>query len=301
MKILVTGGAGIIGSSLVEKLSADKDVEKVMVYDNLSSGNTDFFFQTKLDKSKIKFVEGDILETRKIKKLVKEADVVVHLAALDLRTQDNASAHLMEQVNHWGTAELTYALENSSVKKLVYLSSTEVYGYGAEVKTEDSPIDPSSAFGISKWRGEANILNLNKKMDTVILRPGIVAGLGSVKKIKGVANRFFFDAVVKNKVSIHGNGKQIRPYVSHDYLIDALLKSVKEDVKGLFNVTQANVSVLDLLDEMKKLVPDVEFIFTNHHLDLPSLSVESKRTDIFSAKSLHFGHVYEDMLKVISI
>lgn len=302
MKLLITGGAGILGSALVEKLSFRSDIESITVYDNLSAGNTDFFFHTKLNKSKVTFMEGDILETRKLVKLIKGMDTVVHLASLDVSSQDNASAHHMEQVNHWGTAELSYALENSSVKKVVFVSTTDVYGYSSEEKTETSEPAPVTAFAASKLRGEAHILRLSSRLNSVVLRTGTVAGLGNIKKIKGLANRFLIDAVTKNRLSIHGSGKQIRPIASLEYVVDCLEKSIQADFpSGIYNVVQANVQVLDLLEELKKLKPDLEFIFANHHLELPSVIVKTERGDQLSPATFNLGEVYASALGTLAI
>src|SRR5262245_4699722 len=111
MNVLVTGGAGYIGTELIEALSKRKEIDHVVVYDNLSRGNFNFFLGKSDFGNKIRFVQGDILDSRKIRKELKEVDVVYHLAAKVTTPFANIDSHFFEQINHWGTAELIYALE----------------------------------------------------------------------------------------------------------------------------------------------------------------------------------------------
>lgn len=298
MKLLVTGGAGIIGSALVQRLSTRAEISSITVYDNLSGDNSGFFFQAPLDKSKVRFVEGDILETRKIQKQVREADVVLHLASVDSSSQGNAAAHYMEQVNHWGTAELSYALENSAVKKVIFLSSASVYGYSDQVKFEKDTPEPSTVFAHSKQRGEAHISRLQSRTNSLIFRIGTVIGTGPVTRMKGVANTFLWDAVTKNRLTVNGNGKQTRPIASLTFVIDAIEKAILGNVdSGIYNLAQDNVQVLDLLEELKKIRPELEFIFNNHHLQLPSLNMATDFENIFPKPALNISEEYSQMLQ----
>lgn len=301
-KVLITGGAGYIGSALTEKLSHHPAIEKVVIYDNLFNGNKDFFYHTTPAKEKVQFIQGDILETRLIKKAVASVDIVLHLAAIDDAALDNRSAHHMEQVNHWGTAELTYAVEQVAISKLIFLSTSHVYGYSEEVKTEASELLPSTPWATSKARGEAHILRLQEKLNTVVLRIGSVAGWSPVKNFKGVANQFVQDAVTKNRLSIHGDGKQTRPVLHLAHLLAAIEKTVLENIpSGAYNLQQANPQILDLLEALKNIKPDLEFIFSNHHLHLPSVHVATKFNDLFSSAPLDLTAVYNEMLGKVQI
>ena len=302
LKILVTGGAGYVGAALVEQLGKLPSVAEIKVYDNLFLPTRDFFFNTFLNKEKVKFVEGDILDTRKLSQLVKSADVIIHLASVHSAGHDNATLHLLEQVNHWGTAELGYAAEGSGVKKILFLSTTEVYGRGETLKTEKSETNPASPFAHSKLRGEAHLLRLANDFTINVFRVGTVVGHSHVKSDKGVANAFFYDALIKKKVTIHGDGKQFRPFVSLRFLVSSLVKSVENEVSsGIYNLSQSNLQILDLLEEVKNVLPETEFIFTNHHLHLPSLLVSSDFSDLFPTQKMDMAHEYGEYLKQAKI
>src|SRR5687767_9681098 len=103
MKVLVTGGAGYIGTELTSALIARADVEQVIVYDNLSRPNYNFFLGLQFrNHHKISFVKGELLDSRALKKVLKDVDVVYHLAAKVTTPFANDEAHAYEQVNHWG-------------------------------------------------------------------------------------------------------------------------------------------------------------------------------------------------------
>src|SRR3954470_17662630 len=127
MRVLVTGGAGYIGTELAAQLVAKPEVEKVIIYDNLSRLNYNLFLGLRLRQhNKLSFVKGELLDSRALRKVLKDVDVVYHLAAKVTTPFANVDAHVYEQVNHWGTAELVYAIEESNVKRVIYASSTGV-------------------------------------------------------------------------------------------------------------------------------------------------------------------------------
>ena len=174
MRVLITGGAGYIGTALCQALLADPSIERVTIYDNLSRHNYNAFIGTlKLDH-RFHFIEGDILDSRNLRKAVRNADAIFHLAAKVTTPFADQDAHLFEQVNHWGTAEVTYAVEESDVQRLVYLSSVSVYGSGEERKALGVQLNPKTFYGISKMRGEEHVRRLEDKVKTHIVRCGNV-------------------------------------------------------------------------------------------------------------------------------
>ena len=154
MKILVTGGAGYIGTALVDALARREDVSEVVVYDNLSRSNPNLFISESMPSDSIRFIRGDILDTRRLARELEGVDLVYHLAARVSTPFADADFHGLDQVNHWGCAELSYLLETHPVGRVVYLSSTSVYGASEESVGLETPPQPRTAYGISKFRGE---------------------------------------------------------------------------------------------------------------------------------------------------
>ncbi len=276
MKVLVTGGAGYIGTELITLLIANSEVDKVIVYDNLSRPNFNMFLGLRLQKhQKISFVKGELLDTRALKKILKDVDVVYHLAAKVTTPFANADAHAYEQINHWGTAELVYAIEDSDVKRFIYTSSTGVYGSSKIPAHEDTPPDPQTFYAVSKLRGEEHVRRLIGKIDTYIMRCGNVYGYSKSMRFDAVINKFIFEANFNKLVTIQGDGKQSRTFIHIEMVAKALYNLLTADLPSdVYNVVDKNLKVIDILDVMKELIPELEFIFINQHLRLHELNVK---------------------------
>ncbi len=276
MVVLITGGAGYLGTVLTKNLVLEESVSKIIVYDNLSRLNYNLFLGEKLPQSdKIQFIQGDILDLRKLKKVLTGVDVVCHLAARVTTPFANIDSHFHEQVNHWGTAELVSAIEESNVKKFLYTSSTSVYGASDEMIDEKVYPSPKTYYGMSKHRGEEQAKRLLSKMPAYILRCANVYGYSRSMRFDAVINRFMFDAHFTKKISIHGNGKQHRAFISVQLLIKVLIHLItKGDVPtGVYNVVDKNMQILDVVDVLKEIYPELEFIFINQHLQLRQMLV----------------------------
>lgn len=276
MNILITGGAGYIGTSLIEALSSENDVDKILVYDNLSRGNYSLFLGNTFH-SKIEFVQGDILDNRSLKKAMEGVHVVYHLAAKVTTPFANLDPHVYEQVNHWGTSEVVTAVENTDVKQLIYLSSTSVYGASDNLVNEQTRTNPTTFYGTSKLRGEQHVNRLLDKGRAVIIRAGNVYGFSPSMRFDAVINRFAFEANFLKRISIHGSGKQSRAFVHINTLSkvfrDLLLNEVPS---GIYNLAQNNYSVLDLVDTFKELIPELEFIFVDQFLELRNFVLDTQ-------------------------
>jgi UDP-glucose 4-epimerase len=272
MNILITGGAGYIGSELLKSLVLLPEVEHITVYDNLSRENYQVFFSEtqKLNHSKVTFEFGDLLDSRKLRKVLKGIDVVYHAAAQVSTPFSQIDGHTFEQVNHWGTAELIYAIEETpTVKKVFYLSSCSVYGFGKNVVDESSPLNPRTVYGVSKMRGEEHVTRLSNKIQSYVLRIANVYGYSPSMRFDAVINKFMFEAHYKNRISVHGNGKQHRSFIHINKVVGALTDMLKANIpSGVYNLTDKNIEINDLVDQMKYLYPDLEFIFINQHLEL---------------------------------
>jgi UDP-glucose 4-epimerase len=272
MNILITGGAGYIGTELVRHLTSLPQVNHVLVYDNLSRSNYNLFIGHRMETDKVQFVLGDLLDSRKLRKVLKGIDVVFHLAAKVTTPFDNSDSHFFEQVNHWGTAELVYALEESDVKKLIFVSSAAVYGSSAEELDETAIPHPETFYGTSKLRGESHVKRLSESRNALILRCGNVYGYSPSMRFDSVVNRFMFDANFNNRISIHGNGRQHRSFIHIEKLVHALAQvALREVPSGTYNLTDKNIQLLDLVEVLREIFPSLEFLFINQHLSMQEM------------------------------
>ena len=156
MKIMITGGAGFIGSHIVDKLIAQNN--EVIVYDNLSSGKLEFI-KAHLNKENFKFIKADLLDFERLKREMKDVKVVYHIAANpDVRLgAKNTSVHLEQNV--LATYNVLEAMRANDVKDLIFTSTSTVYGEAEKIPTPESygPLIPISLYGASKLAAEALI------------------------------------------------------------------------------------------------------------------------------------------------
>ncbi|MCP4483776.1 MAG: SDR family oxidoreductase, partial [Flavobacteriaceae bacterium] len=224
MNILITGGAGYIGTELVYILEKEILIKSIVIYDDFSRNNYNLFLgRSKLNSSKVRFVKGTILDSRKLKTEIDKADVVYHLAAKVTTPFAEHNPHEFDQTNNWGTAELTYLIENSNVSKFIYSSSVSVYGASEKDVDLTTNPNPKTFYGISKLNAEKHVARLNNKaIDVFTLRLGNVYGYSKSMRFDSVINKFMFEANFRNHIRIFGDGNQMRSFIHIDRLTNHL-------------------------------------------------------------------------------
>ncbi len=281
-KILVTGGAGYIGSALLPALAQLESVSEVLIYDNLSHGRREAFLQSPFEgSSKISFFAGEMLDTRTLKKAMTDVDYVIHLAAKVSTPFAHGDAHSFEQINHWGSAELSYIAEDLDIKGLLYVSSASVYGSSDEICTVETNPNPRSWYGKSKLRGEKMLTRLNQKFPVTVLRCANVYGLAPCVRFDAVINRFAFESHFVRRLMIEGNGKQKRAFVHIQNIANTIAGITDQTLRGsktwndVYNVVQHNTSIVDVAYTLKDIYNDLEMIFVEQDMPRHSLLVSS--------------------------
>ena len=152
--------------------------------------------------------------------------------------------------------------------------------------------NPRTFYGISKLRGEEHVARLFEKLDTYIIRCGNVYGYNHSMRFDAVINRFMFDANFSRRISINGKGTQHRAFIHVDQVAKALNGLIEKDVPGgTYNLVDRNLQILDIVDVLKELYPELEYIFINQHLSLKEMRVDPnsklrKYIDFSSSKTL---------------
>ena len=210
--ILVTGGAGFIGSHLVDTLTTTNNVT---VVDNLSSGKLENI-QHHLKKGTINFVQADIIDLEKMRALAKENQVIFHLAVQCLRLS-LSDPYLVHTVNTNGTLNLCQMAHETGAEKFVYVSSSEAYGTAKAVPmNEDHPMEPTTPYGASKLAGEAYARSYYHSfgLPVVIVRP--FNTYGPREHLEGaygeVIPRFVLRVMNNLPPIIFGDGQQTRDF-----------------------------------------------------------------------------------------
>lgn len=275
MRVLITGGAGYIGTELVKSLNQQNDVEEIVVFDNLWKDHYNLFTHSGIERGKVRFFRAEILDSRLLAEALKGIDVVYHLAAHVESKLVNANHHLYEQINNWGTAELSYAIEDSQVKRLINLSTTAVYGNQESIVKSGTSPNPKTYYGTSKLRGEEHILRLSDKIEIYNLRVGNVYGYATSLRMDTFINQFVFNTAFENRIKILGTGEQKRAVIHIDSLTEVLCQIKNAELSsGTYHLAENNYSVLDIADLLKTIVPDLEMLFVNQHLQLRNIEIE---------------------------
>lgn len=252
MKYFITGGAGFIGSTLVDKLLIDEKNE-VTIFDNFISGQMSYI--EKYEKNnKFKIIKGDLLDLNAIKQAVKNHDFVFHFAA----NPDIAKAMYETDIDLKHTVIATYNLLESmrlgNVKKIAYSSGSGVYGDVGETPTAEDfgPLKPTSIYGASKLGAEGLISAFCYmfEMQAWIFRLGNVVG---TNQTHGVG----YDFIKKlkkdpKKLVILGDGKQSKSYVHVSDVLDAMFFTMQKshDVVNIFNVATGDYITVNEIAEI---------------------------------------------------
>jgi len=249
-KVLVTGGAGFIGSHLVDRLLKE-DIE-VVVLDNLQGGRLKNIRQH-LGKKNLCFVRGDIRNYRLVRKLVKDVDAIIHQAARVSVPESIEDPVLTNDVNVNGTLNLLKAAVESDVKRFVYASSCVVYG-DAEVMPikEDCLPKPISPYGASKLAAESYVQAFHEvfRLKTVCLRYFNVYGSRQVHSCYSGVITQFVDRLAKNlPLVIFGDGKQSRDFVHVQDVVKANMLALRiKGVEGeIFNIATGVATTINQL------------------------------------------------------
>ena len=280
-KILVTGGAGFIGSHLVKHLVSDG--HSVSVIDNLFRGRL-----SNLDRvqDKVHFVKLDILDYEDLRNNLQNVDGIFHQAALTSVPESYQKEDEYKKVNITGTENIFKIAKEFKIK-VVYASSSSIYGdiNNAPI-TEDFEREPINPYGLTKLEDEYLAEKYSKSGTRIIgLRYFNVYGLGQTLDYAGVITKFLENISAGKPPIIYGDGSQVRDFIFVKDVARANLSAMNSSIDhGFFNVgTGIVISIKDLAYLMIKISgKDLEPIFDK----LPEGDVKNSQADITLAKNL---------------
>ena len=255
-KVLVTGGAGFIGSHIVDRLI--KEGAFVVVLDNLSSGTLENISSC---LSKIKFIEKDLRDESALNEALNGVDLICHQAALRSVPKSVGQPFEYHDVNVTGTLRLFLKAKERGIKRIAYASSSSVYGDRDTFpeKEEDLPV-PFSPYAATKLIGEeyARVFSSLYGMEVVSLRYFNVYGprQSLEDEYAVVVPKFITCLLRKESPPIYGDGKQERDFTFIDNVVEAnILALVKDKIAGcVFNIANGTPnSVNELLGNLKQI------------------------------------------------
>tara|TARA_B110000971_G_scaffold216158_1_gene250736 strand:- start:916 stop:1896 length:981 start_codon:yes stop_codon:yes gene_type:complete len=274
-KILITGGAGYVGSSLVPKLLGLG--YKVTVIDLMIYGQ-----KVLEDHEMLRVIKGDIRDTNLIEKIIPGHDVLIHLACISNDPSFELNPSLGKSINLDAFEPLVKISANNKVRNFIYASSSSVYGIKKEKNvTEDMDLEPLTDY--SKFKGDCErILNNYKSEDfiTTTIRPSTVCGYAKRQRLDLVVNILTNHAYHNREIKVFG-GDQLRPNIHINDMVDsylAVLNAEPKKVNGqIFNVGFKNQSVNELADNVKEIVGDDIKIVNTKSDDNRSYHVSSQK------------------------
>jgi len=221
-KILVTGGAGFIGSHLVDRLM--KEGYEVVILDNFFSGDIENI-KNHLESEMLYLVKGDVRSSDNVKEAVRNVDAVFHLAAIVSVPLSIENPLLVNDVNVTGTLNLLEASLKADVKRFIYASSCAVYGEVDRLPIDERcPTNPLSPYAVSKLAAECycKIFCDNYGLDTLCLRYFNVYGLRQTgDSYSGVITQFIDRLKQRKPPIIYGDGQQTRDFVHVKDIVEA--------------------------------------------------------------------------------
>nr|MDO8100873.1 SDR family NAD(P)-dependent oxidoreductase [Candidatus Njordarchaeota archaeon] len=238
-RILVTGGAGFIGSHLASAL-VNRGYE-VTILDNLSFGTLKNI-TLHLSSGQVRFVRCDVRNMQDVKETLDDFDIVFHLAAITSVSYSIENPTTTNEVNGKGTRNLLEASLSSNVKRFINISSSAVYGNPRYLPIDEiHPVNPMSPYAKSKVKGEEYCAEFKEKygLETLTLRLFNVYGSRqSTNQYSGVIAKFIEHIRRGKQPVIYGDGKQTRDFVHVSDVVQALLSSMNSNnaVGETFNI-----------------------------------------------------------------
>lgn len=268
MKVLITGGAGFIGSNLAKRLV--EDGHSVVVLDSLLRGN-------KLDKetySQIEFIKGDVRDLQTVNQASKNCDLIFHFAAVlgvDIVADNPVETMDVEVI---GTRNVVEAAFLNNVKKIMYASTSGIYGHSAieNALTEEVLVDPRTSYAMAKRYNEIYLASHHeeKGLNVVSLRFFNVYGKNQDNRM--VVPRFFEQALENDPITVFGTGKQTRDFTYIDDTIEACVRLMAISGCHIVNIAnEAEWCITDLAEKIKMI--------TSSNSEIIYLEAPKKRYD----------------------
>ncbi|MCM8760834.1 MAG: SDR family oxidoreductase [Candidatus Omnitrophica bacterium] len=273
---LVTGGAGFIGSNIVEELVRKKDlsengialkVNRVRVIDNLITGKLE---NLKPFLGQVEFIKGDIRSAKTLARAMKGIDYVIHQAALRSVPKSVEDPFTTNDINVFGTLNLLMAAKKAGVKRVVYASSSSAYGDAKSFPQRETDLPkPISPYGVSKLAAENYCITFAKTfgLETVSLRYFNVFGprQNPESKYSAVIPAFLFRMMEGKSPIVEWDGRQSRDFTYVGNVVEANLRAcVMPGISGeVFNVAcGSTISIIDIVKELNRILgTDIKPVF----------------------------------------
>jgi len=261
--VLITGGSGYIGTELCKKLRQLYPEYKIISVDKEVFGPHHVKGVTNLDLDVRDFIQSPYdpdLCMINVEATLKRVLCIIHLAGISTEPTAQMNPRETDLVNHMATVDLAKLAKENGVPRFIYASSASVYfkfdtPLVPELSYEDDPVNPISAYSLSKRAAEQGLLELaDKDFKAIIFRKGTLYGPSDRMRLDLVLNSFIKNGVLKGKIYVHCNGQIFRPMIDIRDAVSAYIKAISLPLKfssAIINVNTSNWNLLDLANITK--------------------------------------------------
>jgi len=263
MKVLVAGGAGYIGSSVVKSLIDDGHT--AVSFDNSTRGSYEYLAKYR-DNPRLRLIAGDIRNLKELEEVVSSQifDSIVNLAAIPGMERCRKDPESAISTNVYGTYNLLEVARKYDINKVIFVSSAAVYGKPVEVPvTEEHPLDPLNLYGVTKLAGERIVhsYHVDYNLTTVILRLGNVYGVGVYSYWETVIPKFVKRALEDLPLTVYGTGEQSRDFIHVLDVVQAIRRALEAKDSAvadeIFNVSSGKaLSVNTIVELIRRYVEE---------------------------------------------
>ena len=248
MRVLITGGAGYLGSVLSRKLLARGYDVRVM--DALWYGSESIEDLGKNDKFEL--IKEDIRNLVPTVKSMIDVDAVIHLASIVGMPASSIEPRTSEEINYLATKNIAELCQLHDIETYIFASTCSVYGYQPnKIITEKSHVAPLDFYAKQKYLSERATGWLNRS--PTIYRFGTLFGLSPRMRFDLVINLFVAQALTDGKITVFG-GKQERPFLHVSDAADSLIFGIEKNITGTYNVISENMTILQAAERIKKII-----------------------------------------------
>ena len=236
-RIFITGGAGFIGSHISEEIFHTFKKSKIIVFDKLTYAGNKHYIKNIINSPRVKFVKGDINNYYSYTKLLKKVDLAINIAAESHVDNSYTNPISFSLTNTVGAHTFLLNCINNKVKKIVHISSDEVYGEKLIGRCDETQkIEPTNPYSASKAAAEV-IINSHKysyKKEIITIRGNNIYGIRQYPE--KLIPRCIISLLKNEKIPLHGKGNNIRHYLSARDFAKAVCLLIKKRNRGIFNV-----------------------------------------------------------------
>lgn len=303
--ILVTGGAGYIGSTLTRQLL--QKGYAVTVFDNLQFGGESVI--DLLSDKNFRLINGDIRNRKEVNATLENIECVVHLAALVGEPACNINPKATEEINYKGAKILCDLAKNAGVKRFVQISTCSNYGISDvnHPATEEAELHPISLYAQTKIAAEEYAIDqADNDFSACVLRLATVYGISPRMRFDLLVNEIVRDAFLKNKVTIY-QPLAFRPFVHVSDVAKAILtclEAPKTKIKGrVFNVGSSNYQKQEVVKHIKKYIPECKEYIMDTVTDRRdySVSFEKIKKELGFEAKINLNSGIEEMLAALKL